>query len=373
MHDCELSCADGVCPGGLSCLGDGLCHIAGSTVCGTAPGDATMASCLGSGGLYLACNVVPDGPLMPPSGVTTLDTDQCPQLVPGQPSVCVFAFSSIDIQLTGTVRVVGAVPAVLVSTSTISVTGAIDASSYVGNTQTGAGADAGCSMHGGVGGADTGAGGGAGGSFQGIGGIGGGGATVGDNGSAAQAMLLTAIRGGCSGGDGGGNLSGGAGGRAGVAGGAVYLIAATDLTISGTIATTGGGGEPGASMASGGGGGGSGGLIGLAAQMITVAISGAVTATAGGGGGGAGDNMPGGAPGGDGIAGGLGGNGGAGAVPGGKGGNGAQATPLAGTPGIGEGGGAGGGGGGGGAGYIYVHSVMPATLSGALSPDPTID
>jgi hypothetical protein len=190
----------------------------------------------------------------------------------------------------------------------------------------------------------------------------------------------TGIRGGCVGQPGGGGRAsdGGAGG------GAVYLVSAGTISLSGKIDVSGAGGA-GSDAQHGGGGGGSGGMIVLHAASITTTPSTLLIANGGGGGGGSsahdlqqltvrGDDghepvltAP--------IAPALGGQGGLGAenFNGGDGGNGYPAASNT-VPGLkGQAGdiGAGGGGGGGGGGYIRSNQELGmAVVSPAVDIKP---
>jgi hypothetical protein len=160
---------------------------------------------------------------------------------------------------------------VLVSTSSIVVEGELDASSTLGETTPGAGgAYSGCSQ-------PTSPGtnqGGAGGSFGGQGGSGGG-----VDGAAGPVAALpetpTFVRGGCDGGL-GSTINPVADAARG--GGAVYLLAAETIAISGRINVSGAGARAGLG---GGGGGGSGGLVGLDAASLS--FSGQIIGNGGGG------------------------------------------------------------------------------------------
>ncbi len=387
IADCELSCASGTCPSGFECLSDQMCHVAGSTVCGQPPPDAQPSdatapptdgrNCLGgTASLYAPCNVTATTALNLASTTMTLDTGAtCPMQVSynGDPALCVFAFTDITIDSSSQLFLVGSNPVVLISTGSIMIAGGVDASSYLASTNAGAGAGAGCATAGGPGGADNGgAGGGAGGSFQGTGGPGGPGAASGEAGTNSPGDQLMYIRGGCYGGKGGDAAPSGTGGFAGKPGGAVYLIAANDITISGVILADGGGGQAASGSDAGGGGGGSGGLVGLAAKTITI-VGGARLEALGAGGGG-GESGLGGSPpsaGRDGAVTGTGGAGGTGSPPGGAGGDGAQGLNLDGIGGAGQGV-SGGGGGGGAAGYVFITAASSPVILGIVYPQPTI-
>jgi hypothetical protein len=105
----------------------------------------------------------------------------------------------------------------------------------------------------------------------------------GAGGIATAGAAPTGLRAGCRGGFGGSGGGGSTVGVGGRGGGAVYLIAGTEIQISGLVTAYGGGGG-GGDEKGGGAGGGSGGMIGLDAPVVTVAASGAVAANGGGGG-----------------------------------------------------------------------------------------
>ena len=301
----------------------------------------------------------------PPSGARTLnaaintDTSSLCDTGSANAAWCVVAAQTITVQ--GTVTATGSKPLVLVATGTIDVQGTLDVGSHrtpavsigpAANPATcGAGTAPGTS------------GGGAGGSFGGTGGDGGG--TNNTNtagGKAANAVVPNTLRGGCK----GQNGNGGTAGTQGNGGGAVYLIAETSITISGTITASGSSGTGGTNNQSGGGGGGSGGFMGL--DTPTVTNPGVVVANGGGGGEGSGQ-MTAGNDGADpvGIAAGAGGANGT--ANGGDGGNGAAAATLMGS--IGSNGSTGGGGGGAGGGAGIVDLVRATTIAGQVSPPAT--
>jgi hypothetical protein len=339
-----------------------------------APPDA--ANCYGGGLATVCLAATPGGNYDVPVATTTaVATDSaCTQLVSQSagPRMCVVA--GVDVHIDGTLDATGTLPLVVLATNTLEISGTIDASSYrivqganVTGEHIGAG-EASVSLCGlpTVGGDDAsgGAGGGAGGSF---GGAGGGGA-AGRNGAggaagvAALAMTPTMVRGGCAG-TAGGNYASSLGGKAGHGGGAVYLIAGAQITISGTVQAAGEGGDAG-NIGGGGGGGGAGGLIGLDAP--TVSVTGTVYANGGGGGEGGGMNG-GGAMGASSTSATIAAAGGSYNTNGGDGGAGSVSTTLGGGPG--QTNNNGGGAGGGGAGVIKVHPAQ--TLGGTVSPPAT--
>ena len=316
------------------------------------PVDVDPARCLG-GGLILVCPEPPPTMDLVVAASQVIDTDANPACVAqtsGGLEVCVIVRTAIDIGGGASLRAVGKRPLVLVSTTSISVKGVIDASSVLGKPP-GAGADSALCMPGPISGA-TGAG-GVGGSFGGMGGRGG------INSSPPGTLAtLDHVQGGCPGGRGNANppTAGGSGG------GAVYLIAKEQIIIDGTINGSGAGGDAIGGLGfgqNGGGGGGAGGLIGLDAPMI----SGGGTLFANGGGGGGGSSQLGNAePGSESPSATIPGQGGNGS---GDGGNGSIGTMLDGQAGISA---QAGGGGGGGAGVIYARGVFSVT--GRISPPP---
>lgn len=334
--------------------------------------------CYGAGA-YAFCL---DEPAIDPviyTGSATLDTSAtnaaCKSVtwsVAGQPDACVIAGSLVQIP---TLTVTGNRPLVLISTSTLEITGTLDVAGHrlgLGN-KFGPGANTSPCVAGtpGVGSVDGGSG-GAGGSFMSIGGDGGDG-IANNNGVASDAEQTTPtrLRAGCHGTPGGfGHGTAGAG-PAGFGGGGVYIYAATQITLAeGAIinASGGAGGEP--TREGGGGGGGSGGMIVLAAPTIVGQGAGAFIIANGGGGGGGADDTGGGT--------GVGGDepdptmptvaAAGGSSTGGNGGDGATGA-LSAQPGQNGGTNVGGGGGGGGRGYIQSN-VMPTSVS--FSPAVTV-
>jgi hypothetical protein len=329
-----------------------------------APVDAPMF-CYGAGMGAVCLSAQPSQPLV--LGNTTFDTSgsSCTQVVTkNNVALCVLAGTTVSLP-NGTFSAIGTRPLVVVSTSTMVISGTIDVSSPRGGSVGAGVASAQCGSPG-IGETDAGgAGGGAGGSFGGLGGNGGNGDTNNDGGPAGEgaggvalAKITPAmIRAGCPGANGGdGNEPHGNGG---LPGGAVYLIANTSITISGGVRASGGGGSAGRNR-SGGGGGGSGGFIGLDTPLVM--SSGAITAN--GGGGGEGGGFEGGFDGADGTSNTTRAGGGWGNTNGGDGGFGSGGTLNNGDPGDEASGG--GGGGGGGAGYIYIKGQLSS--SGIVSP-----
>jgi len=330
----------------------------------------TQKVCYGStSGLVRPCfPSAPSGDITLQAAIDTTNDPMCSKTVTDVPAgLCVITGANITVASGTIVAATGTKPLVLVATGMITVSGALNASSYhattapYATTQTGAGADPmnGCLAAG----APGVSGGGAGGTFTELGGAGGGGNGGSAGGTAGGPQATVALRGGCR----GQNALGAGGGRGGRGGGAVYFIAST-INIDGTINASGEGGGLGVSGGNaGGGGGGSGGLIGFDAATIT--NNGLVFANGGGGGEGSGGGQSG-LPGldatGVGVA-----TGGAGGSPGGNGGNGGAGGTAGGTKTGGNGataGADGGGGGGGGTGVIKVYGG--GTLGGQYSPNP---
>lgn len=335
-----------------------------------APPDAAIDAaidaqlCFGIG-LVMVC---PTAPITSPlTTVTeTIDTTTSSRCIaytgtaPG--SLCVIAGTSVSIPVGTTLRAVGTKPLVILATNSLSVAGTIDVASRRGQPS-GAGAQpAACS----AGTAATATQGGAGGSFGGRGGNGGDVLAAGP--ASATTTAVNAFRGGCRGGTGAGAMPG-AGGNGG---GAVYLIASSTITISGTVNAS-GSGAANAMVTAGGGGGGTGGMIGIDAPMVTALAGSSIFANGGGGGEGSTPQKVG-APGADpatplaGAPGGV-----NGAKRGGDGGAGSAGVTITGAAGTNGGvcdrGGASGGGGGGGAGVIRVFPAQ--TLAGSVSPPST--
>jgi hypothetical protein len=338
--------------------------------CGTS--DASVDGpplCLGADSFAVCVTT----PTMPVTIMTDLDTDiapQCAQVQPatwksaGQPDACFVVGTTVTIQM---VRAHGGRPLVAVASDSITVTG-LDVSSTRTSAAVGAGYDPSVCVGGSLPAmSGSGGGGGAGGSFfgpaGGTGGLGNGNVTGGMPiaGTMTPPILL---RGGCAGQAGG--TGAGAGGAGGLGGGAVYLLATTQIDLTGaTLNASGAGGGAGQKTA-GGGGGGSGGMIVLHAN--TIGTNGATLLANGGGGGGGGAGAAA-APGDDpnptmvtmAAAGGPGqsnGNGGSG-----------FAGPNNPQPGTNGNGGCGGGGGGAGGGYIQTNHTLGTPM---ISPTPTM-
>ena len=353
----------------------GLTHVHYSPPMADAPPDAPCPNgplAAGqAGSLMTICALPALQPNFPTAAMTDIDTELCasPASVVAQggadsPEVCMVAAEVISIGASQLVRAHGQRPLVLLSAGAIDVAGTVDVATRKGSP-IGAGSDwADCPSPRDRDGSGTGAS-GAGGSFGGSGGAGGkstnGGA--GTSGIPDPTVVPSQLRGGCPGGNGNDAPTSGVRGSSG---GAVYLIAAGTITISGVINASGSGGL-GGDGARGGGGGGSGGMIALDAPSIVVASSARIFANGGGGGGGGGSSAA--APGGDGAdpttanvaaAGGISGS------PGGaQGGNGSAGTVVDGV--AGAGGPQGAGAGGGGAGYVRLIGPSMA-LDGMISP-----
>ena len=349
----------------------------------------------GAGGYYVCAPSAPSGSAMV-TGSDTLDTGtECTGSgtlaaatvtldEPGgkQQSVCLLYAAGVTV--TGSITATGSLPLVIASTADVTIMGTIDVASS--DSQSGAGyTNTGCSdtisgTHDGTGG-----GGGAGGSFSTSGGSGGDGG-AGTGGAPQTNVIANALTGGCLGGAGGsGDVLGGSGGYGG---GAVYVVAAGNIIVSGTINASGAGGlgglpgndGDGSKAGGGGGGGGTGGMIlldaagGAGALMLT--SSGILIADGGGGGGGGDDRSDtGGSPGtnpsnpmnaaGGGSDGGLaGGSGSSGALGSGTGSSGSN--HQGGSKG-------GGGGGGGGEGFIWViGGGIPANSNNTNTSPPML-
>jgi hypothetical protein len=324
------------------------------------------------GGLLDAC-VVPDQ-LPARLEVSSIDTaNDCYDLIqqsdPGNTEVCLFAATNVTIQ--SELRVIGPRPLVLLATEmfVITNTGLVEASSKR-TAGDGAGHFTSCGGGNGANTGNSGGGGGAGGSFGSVGGNGATGTSSAPAGLAAPASSRPGfLRGGCSGGSGGNSSNGGLGGEGGDGGGAVYLIAGTQIMISGRInasgAAGGGGLRDSSGRPSGAGGGGAGGLIAIDAPQIFIEASAIIIANGAGGGSGGSTSA-------DGLAGSepdlasmrpylaAGGIAGAGA-----GGNGAAGTIAAGNGVVS------GGGGGGGGGFTMLFAPSPMVSPDAwISPLP---
>jgi len=300
---------------------------------------------------------------------------------PGGPSVFAVRLLAMNITDTGALVVEGQRPLVILATGAITIDGALSVGSgalgtpFTSQTRVtiGPGAnDSACGASAGAVGTNgqNGPGGGGGGGFGGEGGAGGLGDDNGDDnpgGPGGLAHMPAVVRGGCPGGNGGiGYAEAPAGGASG---GALELISATSVTVTGTIYAGGAGGKGGLmGNRSGGAGGGSGGYVGLDAP--TVSVSGVIAAN--GGGGGEGSDLNGNANGDDGSDGTLSDSpasgGGGNLSNGGDGGNGQTESSVAQN---GSGGNAGAGGGGGSVGHVLVWSQTYAPSGGLTTPSAT--
>jgi hypothetical protein len=371
----DMQCGTGKCENGFCAFADPICpsgyrygDLAGgmSNTCvgGTGGPDAKVfmdahlpmdgVYCYGTG-FGASCFVMPPTgsvDLTPQTFVTDASA-MCSSSVMGNPPWCVIAAADITINA-GLFSATGTKPLVLVATGSITVTGTLDASTKRGG-QTGAGSVTTSSSLCDPGTAPGNNGGGAGGTFAFSGGTGGNG-----GGSPGAVKPTNAMRGGCPGEDG----KSGTFGAKGFGGGAVYLIAGTQIMVTGAINASGAGGSAGQSGGGGGGGGGSGGLVGLDAPAVM--STGFIFANGGGGAEGSGNSTPG-ANGNESV------NGAAAPASanvsnGGEGGAGGATTPA------GNGTNAptfGGGGGGGGAGAIRLFQATTIGGAGVVSPAPT--
>ena len=338
--------------------------------------------CYGPSGWQVCLAAAPGGQISLPGAIDTDKSSLCLQAQPPswtatQPAACIIVGDIVTVSSTS---VTGARPLVLVAQTRITVTGLLDAASHrsSGAVGAGAGSPGDCRPFASSPGAGPPGGGGAGGSFAFPGGNGGTGDSVNQPGGQAASAIVGSparLRGGCAGQPGGG----GSANDGGVGGGAVYLVSAGTISVTGTIDVSGAGGK-GRNAEHGGGGGGSGGMIVLHAASIATMQGTLLIADGGGGGGGssAHDTSQQTANGDDGhepilqtsIVPARGGAGGVGTMGfnGGSGGNGYPALSNT-MPGLkGEAGdtGSGGGGGGGGGGYIRSNlalgmaTVLPA-------------
>ncbi|HEX7836853.1 MAG TPA: hypothetical protein VF469_05285 [Kofleriaceae bacterium] len=292
-----------------------------------------------------------------------------------QPDAC---FVVGDTVIVASLKATGSRPLVIVARSQINVMGLLDVASHRMSGTEGAGSQpTDCKPFGrnpGNGQPNGGGGGGAGGSFMFPGADGGTGDGVNHQGGQAPSSDVgapTRLRGGCPGQPG----NGGKPNDAGAGGGAVYLVSAGEISISGKINASGAGGG-GGDATDGGGGGGSGGTIVLYGSPVTTMATTVLLANGGGGGGG-GSTGP--AKGVNGVDPGFGVpitaalGGGGGILNGGTGGDGGSGYAQSSNAGTGTSGdtGAGGGGGGGGGGYIQSNQdLAPAVLSPATTIRP---
>jgi len=385
--------ADNQCGAGGACEPDNLCSAPSATCAsGRAYSDLSgdrSGQCIGTAAVVVDAGEVPDAPIaidapivdaatacfgtglvklclaaptaaIVVSAPTTIDTDDpatCAAVLSGGDGLCVIA--ATEIRIDAKLRATGTKPLVLLASMTITTTAQLDVGSHRGATpELGAGADpAGCA----TGTAPGSNGGGAGGSFTGPGGRGGS-----PNAGMPGAIVdpITALRGGCAGQDG----DGGTRGQRGHGGGAVFLIAGSQIDARGGINAAGEGGSGGTDNRAGGGGAGAGGLIGFDAP--TIMLAGLILANGGGGGEGAGQSTPG-NPGADPSSTAAAAGGRAGTSNGGDGGSGSSGN-AAGAGNAANSGGSqgGGGGGGGGAGAVRVPAGA-STTDAQISPTPT--
>jgi len=302
------------------------------------------------------------------------------------PEALLISVEGLTVETGATLEINGGRPLVIASFGDVVIQGTLDATSRLGASQPGGGANpASCattpptSGQGATGVSDAsggGSGGGGGGGFRGTGGKAGPGDTgaqnAGGDGGIQIASFPTVVRGGCAGGASGmaGSSAASATRRApgGAGGGAIHVASRTSISITNGRVLAGGSGGAGTlnGDANGGGGGGAGGYIGLEAPTITTMM--AVLAANGGGGGGSAPFA------GTGVAG-QNGQASATAAAGGDssscshpGGVGAAGATLNGTAANQGGVDCGGGGGGGAAGFIGVFSPQFADTSSTISP-----
>jgi hypothetical protein len=212
--------------------------------------------------------------------------------------IYVMSIASLVIENAATVQVIGSVPLVVASWSSIEIDGTIDAGGM--QNQPGPGSnpmecESAAARQGQTAAASAGSGGGGGGAFQGSGGHAGTGdnppvATGGAGGTSIAAPAF--VRGGCSGAPSGqagpGAMDPTAISSGGAGGGALELAARTSIEVRGEV-LAGGGGGGGAPLQSscGGGGGGAGGYLGFDSPMLRFDSGALIAANGGGGGGGA--------------------------------------------------------------------------------------
>lgn len=373
--DCTTWHPDGLDPCALSIAVDSF-HIA-------APGYQFDTS--GTGALYdSAHNPVP----------SLLHAGKVVMQAGGSP-ILVLSVGQATIDPGADLAVIGPMPLVVLSWTSIAIDGALDAGSHLGITDAtkhtaetvrfGAGANQGCTASAGKNGSNAatgGSGGGGGGGFQGAGGLGGhaGPDTV-LGGVGGQTGSATVIRAGCPGGTSGaagsiaaGPASPGVRAQGGAGGGAIRLVARTSISLGASASiSAGGAGGAGAptNSACGGGGGGAGGYLGFEAPMVN--LGGSIAANGGGGGAGASTSETG-HDGSDGTLGTDPAHGGAAATTcGSAGGPGAAAATLTGgTAGNTDACSGGGGGGGGAAGAIVIVSPAYNPGSATASPAPQV-
>ncbi|MBA3453726.1 MAG: hypothetical protein H0T42_11595 [Deltaproteobacteria bacterium] len=314
----------------------------------------------------------------PPMGAITiegpLDTDadiRC-VVVPATngPTACAIVGDTITVPAAGA-KLTGSRPLLLLATTSITITGPLDASSTIATTpRTGPGAStnpADCGQPQPSGGQDGG-GGGAGGTFTTKGGDGGNGAgnQSGDGAIATNPITTLVLHAGCRG-TAGARQNNGAGGDGG---GVIYLVAGMSITIANRVTANGAAGSGATTGEAGGGGGGSGGMIVFEAPTVTLMGAGEVSANGGGGGEGTIDTT--GRKGNESTVWNVAASGGNGGSNGGGGGGDGSVAASGGTNavngatvGAGDGGG---GGGGGGAGLIWLQGSLAGTQPPPISP-----
>jgi hypothetical protein len=309
--------------------------------------------------------------------------------------VLAVVMSSLSIDATSTLKLVGSRPIVLLVEGDVSVAGTIDASAE--GSESGPGGNRDCAGSTGATGNDApttnmgayGASGGGGGGFGSPGMASG---VSGTTPSVAGGMMigdptLVPLRGGCSGGAGGLGDAAPSKAPGGGGGGAVQISVVGTFELTGVIlAAGGGGGAPTANIQGGGGGGGSGGAVLIEAETYAIDAAAIVAVNGGAGGGGqptvtnmltstaGGDGLPSTATSTPGTGTGSGGDGGRGAALGGAptaGGTGLMAASITCPPIACLWGGAGGGGGG--IGRIRIRNASGCVLPGIFSPAPVVD
>jgi hypothetical protein len=331
------------------------------------PPPVDAALCFGTGEYTVCFDALPTDAGNYTGALNTMTAAACATNVhwtsAAQPDTCFLTGTNVtlsDLTLTG-VRAVA-----VVATANVTVNGLIDVSSHrMGSVGAGMGSPA-CVMQGAAQEDTEGGAGGAGGSYGTLGGNGGNSSNGLAGGTAAAAGAITVLRGGCPGAV-GAKGGGGQSGLPGMGGGALYIVAGSQIALGTSTIAANGAGAALAQNRWGGAGGGSGGMLVLHAPTIT-ASSATLMANGGGGASGAsgGTGTPGADPststplapaaGGTGNA--VGGNGYAGASP---------ATAGMASPG----GTVGGGGGGGGGGYIRANvAIAGATSSPAVDVVP---
>ena len=342
----------------------------GSGPADTSDGQVTPhdgATCYGTGLGVHVCLVTPPTSPFDVSGVTTIDTaagstDCAATIGVNTTSYCVVAGTSITID--GFLSASGSRALLLLSLSTLDVSGTIDVASHKNGSPQSVGAGGNSTTCGGTAASQSGSG-GFGGSFGSKGGNGG--STAPPDGKSGAVIVPTTLRGGCAGGIG---LDMTLTGVVGNGGGAVDLIAVTAITAFGEINASGSGGGGASPTSNGGSGGGSGGLIAFDAPALSFNSTTVIFANGGGGGGASDSGMnTAGTDGTDPSNFNSGGGGGPGGSSGGAGGDGAKYSSDA-TDGVDGGNNGGNGGGGGGQGVIRVFQ-SPIPVGGHVTPTPS--